>query len=137
MDISLPRAGEIRVFISYSYDSAEHVARVGTLAQKLIVDGINCDFDLFETSPAQGWARWMLQKIEDSKYVLVVCTETYLKRLEGREVRRVGLGATWEGAIITQDLYEKTKLERQVPSCHIPNNRCGSYPYFSPLRYSL
>jgi hypothetical protein len=38
--------------------------------------------------------------------VLVVCTEIYKRRFEGKEVVGKGAGAKWEGAIITQHLYE-------------------------------
>jgi hypothetical protein len=38
--------------------------------------------------------------------VLVVCTETYERRFEVSESRGTGAGAKWEGAIITQELYD-------------------------------
>lgn len=41
-----------------------------------------------------------------SSFVLVVCTEIYRKRFEGTEVSGTGAGAKWEGAIITQELYD-------------------------------
>jgi hypothetical protein len=37
---------------------------------------------------------------------VVVCTATYKRRVSGREVLGVGLGARWEGSLITQALYE-------------------------------
>jgi tetratricopeptide (TPR) repeat protein len=38
--------------------------------------------------------------------VLVVCTETYYRRFRGHEVPGKGKGVDWEGALITQELYD-------------------------------
>ncbi len=48
----------------------------------------------------------MRGRIAEADFVLVVCTETYARRYEGREAAGRGLGASWEGAILTQELYE-------------------------------
>jgi formylglycine-generating enzyme required for sulfatase activity len=95
-----------KVFISYSHDSREHMDRVLTLSDRLRADGIDCHLDQYEESPPEGWPRWMLNQIQDADVVLVVCTEHYERRFRGREARGRGLGAQWEGAIITQELYE-------------------------------
>jgi len=47
----------------------------------------------------------MYDEVEQADYVLVVCTETYARRFRGHEEAGVGLGARWEGAIITNFLY--------------------------------
>lgn len=94
------------VFISYSHDSDEHKDRVHLLSEKLRLEGIDCHIDQYETSPAEGWPRWMRNRIREAAFVLVVCTETYERRFEGTEEVGRGAGAIWEGAIITQELYE-------------------------------
>jgi TIR domain len=95
-----------RVFISYTHDSEEHKNRVFDLSDRLRAEGVDCHIDQYEDSPPEGWARWMHNQIQDSDYVLVVCTETYKRRFEGKEAVGKGIGAKWEGAIITQHLYE-------------------------------
>lgn len=95
-----------QVFISYSHDSIEHMEKVRLLADKLREDGIDCDIDQYEETPAEGWPRWMARKIADSKFVLVVCTETYKNRVDGKQEKGTGLGATWEGGIVVNTLYE-------------------------------
>jgi hypothetical protein len=95
-----------RVFVSYSHDSPEHKERVLRLAEGLRADGVDCRLDQYEMSPDHGWSRWMMHQIESADFVLLVCTEAYTRRVEGREEPRKGLGATWEGALITNSIYE-------------------------------
>lgn len=106
--IKTPMAQTDQVFISYSHDSIEHMEKVRQLADKFRADGIDCDIDQYEETPAEGWPRWMARKINESKFVLIVCTETYKKRLDGKQEKGTGLGATWESGIIVNSLYELT-----------------------------
>jgi hypothetical protein len=55
------------------------------LPNHLRVNGINCDIDQYSPAPEQGWPRWMMQRIQQADYVLLVCTENYSKRLELEE----------------------------------------------------
>ncbi len=93
------------VFISYSYDSEEHIDRVLALSNRLRSEGVDCVLDQYEESPPEGWPRWMDRKIRTAKYVLVVCTPLYLKRVMGEEDPGKGLGVKWEGGVIYQHLY--------------------------------
>jgi nucleoside phosphorylase len=95
-----------KVFISYSHDSQEHKDRVLELADRLREDGIDCTIDQYEESPAEGWQRWMLNQVEEATFVLVDCTEQYDRRFRGRETVGKGKGATWEGGVIIQELYD-------------------------------
>ena len=103
------------VFISYSHDSPTHVERVELLADKLGTAGLRCEIDKGQTSPPQGWPLWMQQQIEHSDFVLVVCTEKYARRFTGCESPRTGKGATWEGRLINQCLYESAENRRFIP----------------------
>jgi hypothetical protein len=67
---------------------------------------VDCYIDQYEISPPEGWPRWSRNQLQQAHFVLVVCTQTYKKRFEGTEVRGTGAGAKWEGAIITQELYD-------------------------------
>jgi tetratricopeptide (TPR) repeat protein len=96
----------IRVFLSYSWDSEAHKQRVLALAQRLRADGVDAWLDRFTSFPEQGWPRWMQDEIERAQFVVVLATEKYAQRFAGNAPAGTGLGATWEGAIITQDLYE-------------------------------
>jgi len=95
-----------KVFISYSHDSREHARRVLDLSDRLRRGGVDCTIDQYEESPREGWSRWMMNQIEQAEFVLVVCTESYERRFRGKEEAGKGLGARWEGAIITEEIYQ-------------------------------
>lgn len=93
------------VFISYSHDNVEHVNRILKLSNKLRSEGIDCVLDQYETSPPEGWPRWMDRKIRNAEYVLMICTEQYYKRVMGEEEPGKGHGVMWEGNLIYQHIY--------------------------------
>jgi hypothetical protein len=95
-----------RVFISYTHDSDPHMKRVLDLSERLRLDGVDSNLDQYETSPHEGWAVWSRRQIKEAEFVLVICTERYLNRYEGSEEKGIGVGAKWEGVIISQELYE-------------------------------
>lgn len=95
-----------KVLVSYSHDSPEHMARVLALSDRLRAEGVESQVDQYETSPPEGWPRWTLNQIEWADFVLVVCTATYNRRFRGLEEKGKGRGVTWEGVILTQDLYD-------------------------------
>jgi hypothetical protein len=68
-------------------------------------DGIDANIDQYQTAPPEGWQLWMEKEIRDSKFVLLVCTETYLKRVM-KEDAGGGKGVMWESAIMYTYLYE-------------------------------
>jgi hypothetical protein len=106
-----------KVFISYSHDSEQHSQRVLALANQLRNHGVDAELDQYETRPPQGWPQWCEEQLrpENSEYVLLVCTETYLQRIEGKVPAGEGLGVFWEGDIIYSYLYEQRSKERFIP----------------------
>ena len=47
------------------------------LSNRLRNEGVDCNIDQYETSPPEGWPRWMTNQIETADFVLIVCTEKY------------------------------------------------------------
>lgn len=95
------------VFISYSHDSPEHSERVLALSERLRDDGITTYLDQYlNGTPSNGWPRWMMDRIEEADSVIVVCTEIYYRRFRGHEEPGKGKGVDWEGAVITQSIYD-------------------------------
>lgn len=119
-----------KVFISYSHDEkpVEHMDKVLSLANRLCTDGIDVVLDQYEESPPEGWQMWMDREIQAADFVLMICTETYYKRVMGEEVPGVGRGVKWEGRLVYQHFYNCDGLNRKfIPvmfsycnSKHIP-----------------
>ena len=96
-----------RVFISYSHDSPAHRALVLGLSERLRADGIDTRLDQYVNgTPPEDWPRWMLNQLDWAEFVLVICTATYYRRFRGLEAPGLGKGVDWEGAVITQALYD-------------------------------
>lgn len=106
-----------RVFLSYSHDSDAHRERVLALSERLRRDGIRTVLDQYVNgSPDQGWARWMLDQLDESDRVLLICTPTYYRRFRGHEAPDQGKGVDWEGANITQTIYDaRSRVTRFIP----------------------
>lgn len=102
-----------KVFISYSHDSKEHEYRVLGLSDKLRDDGIDSDIDQYNQNPSEGWPRWMEKKIDEADYVLLVCTETYHRRVTNKEEEGKGLGVCWESNIIYNLLYGARTINKK------------------------
>lgn len=113
------------VFLSYSHDSDEHREKVLALAERLREDGLDARLDQYiNGTPEQGWPRWMLDQLDEAGFVLVVCTETYYRRFRGHEKPGVGKGVDWEGALITQEIYDaKSRTVKFVPVMLTPGQQ--------------
>jgi hypothetical protein len=113
------------VFISYSHDSDDHRDKVLALSERLRADGIATRLDQYlNGAPAEGWPRWMRKQLIDADFVLVICTATYYRRFWGEEEPGKGKGADWEGALITQEIYdERSATLKFVPIIFAPDQQ--------------
>lgn len=102
------------VFISYAHESDVLRASVAALAEWLGGHGcrVFTDHAYVDRPPPEGWQGWMNGCIEKADTVLVVCTPR-LKRCYERgavqtsgAVENSGRGITYEGAIVTQHIYD-------------------------------
>ena len=97
-----------KVFVSYSHDSDGHKASALNFSDRLRAEGVDCHIDRFyeHAPPPEGWPQWCQKRVQHSDFVLVICTQTYNRRFAGEEEHGHGSGATWEGFVITQELYD-------------------------------
>ena len=100
-----------KVFISYSQDSPEHQYRVVRFAQQLRLDGFDVVMDVDIMSPREGWPAWMERQIISAKYVLIICTKEYQRRIRNMRNPGFGRGVRWEYLISTSMMYEATSKE--------------------------
>jgi len=108
-----------KVFISYAHSTPEHNKRISDLVGTLRAEGliVVVDTDVkTPQGPEEGWPKWMKRQIKDADWVLIFFDEVYRRRFDGEEEPDRGLGATWEGAIITHQLYrESVRNTRFIP----------------------
>ena len=102
-----------KVLISYSHDSRDHQQRVLVFANQLRMSGVDAIIDQYVTAPPDGWPTWMESQIRTSDFVLLICTRTYLDRVERREQPGKGLGVLWEAKLVYNELYAGTALEQK------------------------
>ncbi len=138
-DTPAPETPAIRAFISYTQESKEHRDRVVDLAQRLRGDGIDAWLDQFLAMPPEGWPRWSRNELEAADFVLIVCTERYRDRFEGREPG----GANWEGYLVESALYhDDARNLRYIPLLfdghgpqQVPTSLKPTTHYSLPLDY--
>ena len=96
------------VFISYAHESDALRVAVRTLADWLGQQGCKLltDHAFGYRPPTEGWQAWMLNCIRQADIVLVVCTPKLRQRYEKTGDLDSGRGATYEGAIVTQHIYD-------------------------------
>ena len=106
-----------KVFISYSHDSAEHCQRVLQFANILRKHGVDVELDRYHVRPPEGWPIWCEKQLrpENSDFVLMICTETYRRRVENRVHADEGRGVLWEGRIIYDYIYDAKGNTRFIP----------------------
>ena len=108
-----------KVFVSYAHSTADHAQRITDLVGVLREHGLTVVVDAdvkTPQGPEEGWPRWMKRQIKDANWVLIIFDDVYRRRFDGEEEVDKGLGASWEGAIITHQLYrEAVRNTRFIP----------------------
>ena len=102
-----------RVFISYSHDTPAHQDRVLDFANRLRAHGIDASIDQYVPFPGEGWPNWCEAEIRKAQFVLLVCTETYLRRVNREEEPGKGHGVLWEAQIIKQEVYDAGSVNKK------------------------
>ena len=90
-----------KVFISYSHDTPEHRRWVSELSAKLHRKGVNIILDQWELRPDDDVTQFMERGIRDSDRVLVICTDSYVRKANAGEG-----GVGYEPMIVTRKLVE-------------------------------
>ena len=69
------------VFISYSQDDDSHKADVKNLTDYLRKHGIDIQLDKYHQGE-ELWDSWMQDRVNDSDYIFVACSESYKRKFE-------------------------------------------------------
>ena len=99
-----------KVFISYSHDSPEHKKWVLELGAKLRKNGIDAILDQWDLNPGDDMTRFMEKGVKDSDRVLVVCTDSYVKKANDGKG-----GVGYERLIVTAQLVQDLGTNKFIP----------------------
>lgn len=103
-------AENLRVFISYSYDSAEHMQWISDFVAKLQHNGVNIIFDQQELIQDQEMIQSIESGVRDSDRVLVICTDSYIRKANDGEG-----GVGYEPTILTRQIVEDFGYNKFIP----------------------
>jgi len=121
-----------KVFISYSWDNAEHQEWVLSLAEDLIAKyGIEVILDQFELSAGRDLTYFMEESIEKADKVLIILTPNYKIKAEDRTN-----GVGYETSMITQEIFDSpiTKI-KFLPVLRIGNSKTSSPKFLKSKVY--
>ena len=103
-------SGSWKVFISYSWDDEDHKRWVLDFAKRLRGDGIDTVLDQTHLHFGGRTPEFMERSVRESRSVLVICTEGYKARFDGRKG-----GVGYEGHIITAEILNSAGTEKFIP----------------------
>ena len=100
-----------KVFISYSWDDEEHKIWVLNFASRLRDNGIEVILDRYELQAGKNIPHFMEKSLEEADKVLVVFTENYKLKADGRNG-----GVGYEYSILNNDIYKNiAKNSKYIP----------------------
>src|SRR2546425_351709 len=114
----------VRVFVSYSHDSDPHKAWVLKLATDLRAASVDASLDQWDLAPGQDTSMFMQQGISESDRVVLVCTESYVKKAEAGSG-----GVGYERLILTAELVQNIDTKKFIPLVR-NNSLKGKAPNF-------
>jgi len=99
-----------KAFVSYSWDNDAHKQWVKSLADKLIGNGVTVIIDQYDCPPGTNFPHFMEQAVTLADRVLVVLTEKYKVKSDGREK-----GVGYEGMVISTEIYDDGLTNKFIP----------------------
>ena len=99
-----------KVFISYSHDSPVHKQWVSELGAKLRRNGVDAILDQWDLGPGDDLTLFMERGIRDSDRVLVICTDSYVRKADAGEG-----GVGYERMIVTAQLVQDLGTDKFIP----------------------
>ena len=100
-----------RAFLSYVWESPSHTNWVINLAERLQgKSGVEIILDQWYLVPGRDRLHFMEQGIENSDFVIVVCTQTYAERANSRDG-----GVGYESMVITSAFASRFQAPKFIP----------------------
>ncbi len=98
------------IFISYSWDSAQHKEWVLRLATELQTNGVEVMLDVWDAKPGMDLPKFMESAVSATDFVLLVCTPSFAAKANAGEG-----GVGYEKRIVTGDIYTGTDDGKYIP----------------------
>ena len=123
----------VRVFISYTKFNQENADWVKLLATFLRNSGIDARLDVWHLAPGMDVAQWMCNEVEIADRVLLICSEEYARRADGRHG-----GVGWETRLIQGFLLQSGSInpKKFVPIVRTDNCDDG-LPFYLKSSYCI
>lgn len=121
-----------RVFISYAQEpgSADENRIVRELWVFLRSCGVDARLDLSAERRRQDWALWMSEQVREADHILVIASQRYRERAEGRAGPDAGRGVQWEARLIRDAFYrDPHAVDRFLPVV-LPGQTLDGVPDF-------
>ena len=99
-----------KAFISYSHDSPKHKQWVLELSERLRHKGVDAILDQWDLNPGDDRTSFMERGVKDSDRVLVICTESYVRKANDREG-----GVGYEQLIVTAQVAQNIRTDKFIP----------------------
>ena len=99
-----------KVFISYSHDSSAHKQWVSEFGAILRHNGVDAVLDQWDLNPGDDMTRFMEKGVKESDRVLVVCTDSYVKKANDGEG-----GVGYEKLVLTAKLVQDLGTNKFIP----------------------
>lgn len=101
---------DIKVFISYAWESKDNIEWVLRLASQLKSDGIDVKIDKWELVAGDQVPQFMETSVSQSDFVICVCTPGFKKRFDNREG-----GVGYESNVITAEVLNNNNDRKFIP----------------------
>lgn len=121
-----------RVFISYSWSSPGHQARIRQWAEQMVSNGVDVVLDVWDLREGDDKYAFMEKMVTDSSvtHVLVFSDAEYAAKADAR---KAGVGT--ESQIISREVYSKVQQSKFIPVvCEFDDSGEPSLPTFLKTR---
>src|SRR5260370_20754062 len=113
-----------RVFVSYFHGSGPHKALGLRLATDLRAASVDASLDQWDMDPGQDISMFVQRGISESDRVVLVCTESYVKKAEAGSG-----GVGYERLILTAEFVQNIDTKKFIPLVR-NNGLKGKVPNF-------
>lgn len=120
-----------KVFISYSHDSDKHKEWVLKLSCRLRENGVDVILDQWDLGAGDDLTLFMEKGVRDSVRVLVICTDTYVRKANAGEG-----GVGYERLIVTAQLTQDLGTKKFIPIIRQSSND-EKKPTFLETRFHI